>query len=160
MDLDVLKNWLDGSALPDPELLLEKLGPVLWFLLMAGPVLLVIMGLLYRFAAPSEANHHFGFRCYFGMGSVQAWQFTQRLAGITWIVLGVGLAIAMLVVKQRVLAGLDVMEMLLHALSCVLVQVGLLLIASVVIRFIVACTFDRHGVRRRDKRKQRKQNQV
>ena len=160
MDLDVLKNWLDGSALPDPELLLEKLGPVLWFLLMAGPVLLVIMGLLYRFAAPSEANHHFGFRCYFGMGSVQAWQFTQRLAGITWIVLGVGLAIAMLVVKQRVLAGLDVMEMLLHALSCVLVQVGLLLIASVVIRFIVACTFDRHGVRRRDKRKQRKQKQV
>ena len=160
MDLDVLKNWLDGSALPDPELLLEKLGPVRWFLLMAGPVLLVIMGLLYRFAAPSEANHHFGFRCYFGMGSVQAWQFTQRLAGITWIVLGVGLAIAMLVVKQRVLAGLDVMEMLLHALSCVLVQVGLLLIASVVIRFIVACTFDRHGVRRRDKRKQRKQKQV
>ena len=50
---------------------------------------MIIMGLLYFFAAPKEANHHFGYRCYFGMGSELAWRFTQRLSGIVLGVLGV-----------------------------------------------------------------------
>ena len=159
MDFDLTK-LLDGSFLPDPAMLLEKLTPVLGVLLMAGPLLMVIMGLLYRFAAPGEANHHIGYRCYFGMGSVQAWRFTQRLAGTTWIVLGVILGAAMVIAKRTALTGLEPMDLLLRAVICALCQMGVLLVATVAIRIIVACTFDRHGVRRRDKRKQRKQHQV
>ena len=155
-----LKQLLDGTLLPDPGALLEKLTPILGVLLMAGPVLMVIMGLLYRFAAPKEANHHFGYRCYFGMGSVQAWRFTQRLAGTTWIVLGVILGIAMVIAKRTVLTGLEPMDLLLRAVICILGQVGVLLLATVVIRLVVACTFDRHGVRRSEKRQQRKEKQV
>ena len=159
MDFD-LKKLLDGSLLPDPELLLEKLNPILGVLLMAGPVLMLVMGLLYRFAAPKEANHHFGYRCYFGMGSVQAWRFTQRLAGTTWIVLGVILGAAMVIAKRTVLTGLEPMDLLLRAVVCILCQMGVLLLATVVIRLVVACTFDRHGIRRSEKRKQKKQKQV
>ena len=159
MDFD-LKKLLDGSLLPDPELLLEKLNPILGVLLMAGPVLMLVMGLLYRFAAPKEANHHFGYRCYFGMGSVQAWRFTQRLAGTTWIVLGVILGAAMVIAKRTVLTGLEPMDLLLRAVVCILCQMGVLLLATVVIRLVVACTFDRHGIRRSQKRKQKKQKQV
>ena len=159
MDFDLTK-LLDGSFLPDPAMLLEKLTPVLGVLLMAGPLLMVIMGLLYRFAAPSEANHHFGYRCYFGMGSVQAWRFTQRLAGTTWIVLGVILGAAMVIAKRTALTGLEPMDLLLRAVVCILCQVGVLLIATIAIRVVVACTFDRHGIRRREKRKQRKEKQV
>ena len=159
MDFD-LKQLLDGTLLPDPGMLLDKLTPILGVLLMAGPVLMVIMGLLYRFAAPKEANHHFGYRCYFGMGSVQAWQFTQRLAGSVWIILGVLLSVAMIIAKRTALTGLEPMDLLLRAVICVLCQVGVLLAATITIRVVVACTFDRHGVRRSEKRKQRKEKQV
>ena len=155
-----LKQLLDGTLLPDPGALLEKLMPVLDILLMAGPLVMVVMGLLYRFAAPKEANHHFGYRCYFGMGSVQAWRFTQRLAGTTWIILGVILSAAMMIAKRMALTGVEPMELLLRAVVCILCQVGVLLIATIAIRVVVACTFDRHGIRRREKRKQRKEKQV
>lgn len=159
MDFD-WKKLLDGTLLPNPELLLEKLAPVLGVLLMAGPVLMLVMGLLYRFAAPGEANHHFGYRCYFGMGSVQAWRFTQRLAGTTWIVLGVILGTAMMIARRTALTGLEPMDLLLRAVVCILCQVGVLLLATIAIRLVVACTFDRHGIRRSEKRKQKKEKQV
>ena len=104
--------------------------------------------------------HHFGYRCYFGMGSVQAWRFTQRLAGTTWIVLGVILGAAMVIAKRTALTGLEPMDLLLRAVVCILCQMGVLLLATVVIRLVVACTFDRHGIRRSEKRKQKKQKQV
>ena len=152
MDLDVLKNIFNGTALPEPGLLLDKLEPVMWVLLLVGPILMVVMGMIYSFAAPDEANHHFGYRCYFGMGSIQAWQFTQHLAGGIWLSLGVCLGLAMVLVKHFVMPQLEIMDMLAYGLVCLLVQVGALLLATIVIRVIVACTFDRHGARRRDKR--------
>ena len=154
MDLDSLKNFFSDveSVLPSAAQVVEKLELVLRILMLAGPVLMMIMGLVYLFAAPKEANYQFGFRCYFGMGSVEAWRFTQRLAGSMWIALGVILVIAMLVV-YGMLPTLDLMEKVLCALICVLWQAGLLLLASLLIRIITACRFDRHGIRRRDKRK-------
>ena len=157
MNLDSIKDLLSGfegklPVLPDPGAMLEKLGPIARILVIAGPLLMVVMGLLYLFAAPKEANHHFGYRCYFGMGSEQAWQFTQRFAGITWTALGGILTIAMLIVSRN-FSEQGTLDMLSAAAKCVLVEAGVLLLASLVIRIVVAAIFDRHGERRPWKRK-------
>ena len=148
MDLDSIKDLLDnadlGSLLPDLGSLLGKLELFMRILVIAAPLVMMVMGLLYLFAAPKEANHHFGYRCYFGMGSVDAWRFTQRIAGITWIALGAILTIVMLIVSGS-FAALNAMDMVTKAISCVLWQAGLLLAAHFGIRAVVTFRFDRHG---------------
>ena len=138
----------NGPVSPDTGALIEKSTAIAKVLVIAGPVIMLILGLLYLFAAPREANHHFGYRCYFGMGSEQAWRFTQRIAGMTWIALGSILTVAMLIVTGR-FPGQDVLEMLTTAGTCVVVEALVLLIATIAIRITVAAVFDRHGDRRR-----------
>ena len=156
MDLDAILEKVtgifagleSGPVSPDTGALIEKSTAIAKVLVIAGPVIMLILGLLYLFAAPKEANHHFGYRCYFGMGSEQAWRFTQRIAGMTWIALGSILTVAMLIVTAR-FPGQDVLEMLTTAGTCVVVEALVLLIATIVIRITVAAVFDRHGERRR-----------
>ena len=154
MDLDSVKNFLNdfdlAALLPDLGTLLGKLELAMRILVIAGPLVMIVMGLLYLFAAPKEANHHFGYRCYFGMGSVDAWRYTQRVAGITWTGLGVILGVVSLVISAG-FAGQNAIDMVTSAIICVLWQAGLLLLASFVIRTIVAFRFNRHGEYRRDK---------
>ena len=151
MNLDSIKEMFSGfdklPTLPDPSPLVDKADLIARLLVMAGPVVMIIMGLLYLFAAPREANHHFGYRCYFGMGSEQAWRYTQRIAGFTWSGLGLVLTVAMLLVTAK-FAQQDLLELLTTAVVCVVVEALLLLLASVVIRTIVAARYDRHGERR------------
>ena len=148
MDFEAIKGLLDGfelsSLLPDLGTLLGKLELAMRLLVVAGPVVMLVMGLLYFFAAPKEANHHFGYRCYFGMGSVDAWRFTQRVAGITWMALGAVLTVVMLVLSAD-FGGKDVLDMVTAAIICVVWEAGLILLASFVIRTIVALRFNRHG---------------
>lgn len=160
MDLNTMKELLSkgtelAGKIPGPQQILDGVGQILLVLMLAGPVMMMVMGLLYCFASPKEANHHFGYRCYYGMGSVEAWQFTQRMAGIIWMALGAVLLVAMLVARMQ-FAGLETMDLLLCAVVCVLVQAVVLLVASLLIRIVVFFRFDRHGNRRRDKRRQRK----
>ena len=154
MSLDSIKEFLAGfeklPQLPDPRTLVDYILPVARVLVAAGPVVMILLGLLYLFAAPREANHHFGYRCYFGMGSELAWQFTQRVAGITWTALGTVMTIAVLVVS-RDFEALGTLDMLTTAAVCVLAEAGILLLASITIRTIVAARYDRHGERRKRK---------
>ena len=155
MNLDAIKEFLSGSetalpVVPDAGTVVDKILPIAKVLVVAGPVIMLILGLLYLFAAPREANHHFGYRCYFGMGSEQAWRFTQRIAGITWTALGAIMTVAMLIVTGR-FAKLDVLEMLTSAATSLVTEALVLLVATIIIRITVAAVFDRHGERRRRK---------
>ena len=151
MDLEAIKEFFagleSGPALPDPGALTDKVESIARILVVAGPVVMIILGLLYLFAAPREANHHFGYRCYFGMGSEQAWRFTQRIAGITWTVLGTVMAIAMLIVTGR-FPGQDVLEMLTTAAVCVVTEALVLLVTTIILRIVIAARYNRHGERR------------
>ena len=115
MTIDDLKQVLEGSdlgaVLPDLNAIMDKMAPIMRLALMAGPIILLALGLLYLFASPKEANYKFGYRCYFGMGSVYAWRYSQRLAGILFT--GVGLILTL--VMFGITAGfreMDVMDML------------------------------------------------
>ena len=111
---------------------------------MIGPVIALILGLAYLFLAPKEANYYFGYRCYFGMGSVRAWRFTQRIAGM---ILG-GLGLILTVIMAIVTAGygsMDSMDMVWSAVNCLIWEAVLLLIGTIAINLIAMANFDAKG---------------
>lgn len=156
IDIESIKTLLDGFdpavLLPDLSGLFGSLETVCRWAVMIGPVLLLVMGLAYLFLSPKEANYYFGYRTYFGMGSVHAWRFTQRLAGITLGGLGLILTVVMLLVSAG-FGKLDVMDMVWKAVSCLVWEAVLALLANVTVAAAAAATFDRNGEFRKKKRK-------
>lgn len=111
---------------------------------LAAPVAVLFFGLWWLLLPPKEANHHVGYRCFFGMGSVDAWRFTQKIAGVLFTVLGVGLLAISLLVSNR-FPDLEPMVMLDKAVVCILWQIGITLVLSLMINLIVALRYDRNG---------------
>ena len=115
-----------------------------------GPVILALLGLAYLFFSPKEANYHFGYRTYFGMGSVEAWRFTQRLAGIVLSLLGLAMTGIMLVISGG-FAGMEVTDMVWKALGCLGIEAVLALLANLAISLTAMIRFDRRGDLRKKK---------
>lgn len=80
----------------------------------------------------------------FGMGSVRAWRFTQRIAGM---ILG-GLGLILTVIMAIVTAGygsMDSMDMVWSAVNCLIWEAVLLLIGTIAINLIAMANFDAKG---------------
>ena len=147
-DLKTLMDEFDPAALlPQIDTIVGKVELAMRIAVMIGPIILLILGLAYIFASPKEANYYFGYRCYYGMGSVDAWRFTQRLAGIIWSALGLVLTVVMLLVCSS-FRGKEIMEILSSAVTCVLWQAGLAAVSCLAINGVVAARFDSRGERR------------
>ena len=161
MTNDDLKTLLDGSdlgtALPDLNAFVEGLAPVMKIALLAGPVILLVLGLVYLLASPKEANYTMGYRCYFGMGSVHAWRYTQRLAGILFTVVGLILSLVMFSATGK-FAGMEVMDMLWKTIRYGIIEAVVILLTILTINITVACFFDAKG-RLRKKNPKRKQEE-
>ena len=156
MTNDDLKTVLEGSdlgaVLPDLNSIMDGLAPIMRIALLAGPVILLALGLIYLLASPKEANYKMGYRCYFGMGSVNAWRYTQRLAGIVFIVVGLVLSLVMFSVTGS-FADMDVMDMLWKAVKCGIWEAVIILLATLTVNLTVASFFDAKGRLRRKKRR-------
>ena len=154
-DFDSIKAIMDGfdpaSLLPDLEGIFGSLATVCRLAVMIGPLVLLVLGLCYLFLAPKEANWYFGYRCYFGMGSEYAWRFTQRLAGMLFTGLGGILTAVMFVISGR-FAHMEVTAMAWQALECLVWQVGLVVLTTLIINFSAFVHFNRKGQHRRKKR--------
>ena len=148
MDLITGLFNMDFAALvPEMGVLMGIVRVVLSLLLLAGPLAMVILGFLYLFMPPPEANYKFGFRTYFGMGSVEAWRYTQKLAGAVWCLLGLALAVWM-AVAGAAMAGMATMDAMLKMAGYIFWQALALLVSRVLINFLVFLRYDRKGVRR------------
>ncbi len=155
MNTDSLKELLGDFSLESlledllPELppLLEKTAFLSRLLMLIGPFVILGMGLYYFLNAPKEANYRSGYRCYFGMGSVEAWRFTQRLAGGIWCLLGLGLAIWMAIAGQN-LAGLPLMERMMAMAVYIFWQAVALLVSRGLINVVVFLRYDAKGRKR------------
>ena len=88
-----LKNYL-----PKLDTLWGTVELLIRIFVMAGPLILLGLGLWYFLAPPKEANHRAGFRTLWGMGSVEAWRFTQKVAGIAFSVVGFVLTVIMAII--------------------------------------------------------------
>lgn len=147
--LKELENLDLGALLPDLTTLMGWVEMVLRLCVMAAPLLLLGFGLVFLLAPPKEANYGLGYRFWWGMASLQAWQFTQRIAGMVWSALGAVLTIVMALLCTG-LRDLEPMDMAWQAGVYVLWEIGLTVLACIVIDVIVISQFDRHGYRRDD----------
>ena len=147
----LFENFDFAAFLPELDTLLGQLELTARIAVMIGPLVLLGLGLWYFLAPPKEANYRAGFRTLWGMGSVEAWQFTQRLAGICFAVLGLILTAVMALICNGY-RGMDAMEMIWSAGKCVLVQIGLVLVITVAIHITVMIRYDWKGDRRSAKK--------
>lgn len=154
--MDFISSLLDGldnigNLVPALEKLLSSAQLWLTIVLLIGPVAMLILGVIYLFLPPKEANHHIAYRTYFGMGSVEAWLHTQKLAGIIYGGLGIILGIIMIIVSVS-LKNKDMMQAFTSAITWLCVQVGIVLLVYLGMFVYTAIVFDRHGNRRREKK--------
>lgn len=148
MNMDSIKELMDNfdpaSLLPDLTTVLGKVELACRIAVIVGPVILLVMGLVYLFLTPKEANYYIGYRCYYGMGSVQAWRFTQRLAGLLFTGLGLILTVVM-VLTAGGFAGMEAMDMVWRAVTCLIWQAVLSLIATLAVNISAMVFFTAKG---------------
>ena len=125
------ENFKLSELMPKLDDFWEKAETLIRIFVMVGPLLLLGLGLWYFFAPPKEANRRAGFRTPWGMGSVEAWRFTQRAAGILFCAAGFGLTVAM-AAACRGFAAMETVDALQAAGKCILWQVGISLAVCVV----------------------------
>ena len=137
-----------AKAVPEMDALLSKVQTATTVALLIGPVLMLLLGLWYYFLPPKEANHRAGFRTWFGMGSVQAWRFTQRLAGVVWGGLGLVLTIVMGILCLG-FGGKELADIVNTAFIALIWQAALALVAYLTICIWVTARYDSKGKKRR-----------
>lgn len=145
--LSLLQDFDIAKLLPAPESFVRDVELFMRVAVMAGPLVMLGLGLWYFLAPPKEANHSVGFRTYHGMGSVEAWQFTQKLAGSLYCILGVALTVIMSLICNG-FRSMNAMTMANVAIICVIVECILILGAWMFIKIKVKKTFDKDGNRR------------
>lgn len=150
--VELINNFDPASYLPDIGSIIGWIELIVRICVMAAPVIMLVFGLRYLLLPPKEANHEAGYRFYFGMGSVEAWRFTQKLAGIVWGALGLGLSIVMFLISGK-FHGMDGMQMLDKAVVCILWEIGLMALACIVINMVLLIRYNRKGQVRWRKKK-------
>lgn len=151
MDIEALKSILAdfdlAAFVPKVDSVLGWVETLLRLCVMAGPLLLLGFGLLYLIAPPKEANYVLGYRFWWSMASLDAWQFTHRLAGCIWSPLGLILTIVMAVICNG-FRQMDPMQMAFNAAMCIVWELAVVALSCLVINIVVIVVFDRHGFRR------------
>lgn len=148
LDIESIKEIMDAF---DPASLLPELDSIFGWItficriaVMVGPIVLLILGIVYLLFSPKEANHYLGYRCYYGMGSVEAWRFTQRVAGIVLGILGLVLTGVMLVISGG-FGSMETMDMVWRTVACLVVEGVIAIAANIGICVAAMARFDRRG---------------
>ena len=135
----------------DPTQLLPAAGTLLTICtilivisLLVGPILLFLAGQKYLKAPSPLPNYKTGFRTYFGMGSKAAWDYSQRLAGAIWSILGGVLTVAMVVVCL-IFFTMNLAQIAYTALICMIIQASLALLSWAVVAILVTINYDKNG---------------
>ena len=149
--LKKLVNEFDlANFIPEVNSILGWIETLVRIFVMAAPICILAFGLFFLFLPPKEANHSAGYRTYFGMGSVDAWRFTQFLAGVVWSGVGLILTVVMLIVVNGY-RNMEMMDMANSAVVCVLWEIGSIVVSCLGINITAAVVFDRKGNRRAKK---------
>lgn len=147
--LSLFDNFDLAKILPDLQKLFSDIRTWVGLLVLIGPLVLLGVGLYYMFFTPREANHRTGFRTPFGMGSISAWRFTQRIAGLVYAGLGLILLIVMLIWKAT-WSGLDILPYVTKAVTALIVQGVLVALAWLGLNIVPAVFFKWNGAPRRE----------
>ena len=138
-----------AAFLPKLDTLIGWVEMFLRLVVMAGPLFLLGFGLLYLIAPPKEANHSLGYRFWWSMASLDAWQFTHRLVGYIWSSLGLVLSIVMALICNGFRRQAP-MDMVWTAVICAGVELVLIGASCLAVNITVMSVFDRHGFRKNE----------
>ena len=147
---NAITDLLD-ALIPNLEKLVSDMRTWLGIAMIVGPIIFIVMGLIYYFLAPPEANHKLGYRTYFGMGSVTAWKFTQKLAGIVWGGLGIILAIVA-IIGCVIMVGQELSKATSTALTILIIEAVAALLAFLTVEITVILRYDMNGSARKKKK--------
>ena len=148
----LLSDFDPSALLPKLDTFLGKVELIMRVAVMAGPLVLLGLGLWYLLLPPKEANHSVGYRFFWGMNSVEAWRFTQKVAGITWGALGLILTIVMFFLSAG-FRDKEMMDLVELAVKCIFWEMGLVALSCIGIDIAVVAVYDSKGVRRRARRR-------
>ena len=148
LDFASIKDAMDAfdpaTLLPDLSKIFGTIPTLCRWALMIGPLVLLALGLAYLLFSPKEANHYFGYRCYYGMGSVQAWRFTQRFAGLVLGLSGLAMTVWMYLASSG-FAAMDVTKMVWQTVNYLAVQAIVAFLANTTINLTALFVFNRRG---------------
>lgn len=144
---ELLENLDFSKLLPDLDKLMDLIQKLISLSVRIGPVCILGLGLIYLLIPPKEANRKAGFRTYFGMGSIAAWLFTQRVAGAIMTAAGLFLNFSAKSAANKI-AGLGQMQMLEAAFDCFKVQFITIIAIHVFMFVLTMLMFKRKGTLR------------
>ena len=144
-----------ASLVPELPTFLGLIRTLLVLAMLAGPVALLSLGALYLYKPAPEANFKYGYRTYYGMGSIEAWKFSQKIGGLVFGALGAFLLLAMFIVSLCFI-GKDLMVVSVMAMISLIVQAVLVLAARITLYYWCKKYFDKDGNRRQVFPKKRK----
>ena len=151
MTIENIKQLMDNldiaALLPDIMSVMNGLVFLAQIALFATPLAMLGLGMYYFLIAPKEANYTAGYRCYWGMGSEEAWRFTQKLAGFLWTIAGVTMILGVVLLRYR-FAAMELNDMLWQIIFCLVFQGAIVLVLRLLVYVIVMFRFDRKGNRR------------
>jgi hypothetical protein len=142
--LSLLQDFDVANFLPEPDKFMRSLVGWVRLIMLAGPLVLLCMGLWHRFVAPKEPGSRLGFPLWAKIGSKQAWQFAQRLCDTVYLLVGGGLSALMFVIslffsRKHGLAMINV------ALICVILEFIIIVTAWIVINALISKAYDANG---------------
>lgn len=152
LDMDFLKSLISDfdlmALLPDMAAVMEWIFSLVGMAVIIGPALLALLGLINLILPAKEANHFMGYRCFWGMGSIKSWKFTQRFSGAVWAVMGIVMALSAYHQRSELLSMGD-LNMMYRAVEMLIDQIVAVVISCVVINIIIFILFDFKGNIRR-----------
>lgn len=147
--MSIFSDFDLSAFLPELDTLMGWVETLLRLAVMAGPLALLGFGLLYLISPPKEANYGLGYRFWWSMASLDAWQFTHRLVGYGWSALGLVLTVIMGLICNA-FRRMEPMDMVWSAVKCLGWELALTLIVCIAVDVIVVVTFDKDGFRRKE----------
>lgn len=152
--VDLINNFDPASLLPKIDSILGWVELFVKICVMAAPLIMLVFGVCYLLLPAKEANHEAGYRFFWGMGSVDAWRFTQKVAGFAWTGLGLILSIVMFLIIGN-FRDMDGMKMVDTAVACILWEIGLMAACCIAINILLIIRYDFKGRRRSEKRREK-----
>ncbi len=130
------------------------LGDIRFYLclfLLLVPILMAGMGALRFFRPAQEANRFVGYRTFFGMGSVYAWQVTQWVSGAVFMGVG-GLLLLLAIIQCFVMGAKEVGDAVSNMYTWLIVEGVCLILAIITVEVVIGLQFDKEGCLRPGRR--------
>lgn len=125
--LSLLQDFDVANFLPAPNRFLFDLVGWVRLLVLAAPLLLLGMGIWFRYVSPQKPGKAIGFPLWVRMDTMKQWQYAQNLCNAVYIILG-GVLSALMLVVSLFFSGKRALGMINVALICVIVELIVIVI--------------------------------